>query len=199
MGFTLAGLPCVHLMLTSSFLLRLLARCLGHHVIDTDRFRIDHDACRVFLLLFLLHSLLPRNQLNLQFFLQDSTCSCSVALQSARNCRHSLLCAIASAVYSPVFSLACLHLSRPSRVRGPVDFPPCMRHRPFFIADCRHGDPWRVRAPHLFAWGASFLFTFTPSPLMVNISYNRLPTGIDCDVFDPHGLLPFPSQSLQSL
>jgi hypothetical protein len=32
-------------------------------------------------------------------------------------------------------------------VRGPVDFPPCIRHRPFRIAACRHGLPLLVRAP----------------------------------------------------
>ena len=38
--------------------------------------------------------------------------------------------------------------SSPSEVRGPVLFPPCIRHRPFDIAGALHFAPLRVRAPH---------------------------------------------------
>ena len=34
---------------------------------------------------------------------------------------------------------------------APGLFPPCSRHRPFFIAGCRHIEPARVVAPHLGA------------------------------------------------
>lgn len=37
--------------------------------------------------------------------------------------------------------------ARPSSVRGPVDSPPCMRHRPFGQLGARHAPPVRVLAP----------------------------------------------------
>jgi len=35
----------------------------------------------------------------------------------------------------------------PAAVLGPVDMPPCILHRPFFIAAARQGVPARVLAP----------------------------------------------------
>lgn len=61
---------------------------------------------------------------------------------------NSFLSAIASLVYSPCFRWACLILSIPSGVLGPVLFPPCSLHLPFFMAGARQGVPFRVLAPH---------------------------------------------------
>ena len=38
--------------------------------------------------------------------------------------------------------------ARPAAVFGPVEAPPCIRHRPFFIAGLLHLHPRRVLAPH---------------------------------------------------
>jgi hypothetical protein len=47
----------------------------------------------------------------------------------------------------PCFSGAARARARPSAVRAPVDFPPCIRQRPLPIAGPRQGRPARVRAP----------------------------------------------------
>ena len=52
-----------------------------------------------------------------------------------------------SALYRPWIVRAATIRAFPSAVLAPVLPPPCMRHRPFFIAGPRHGQPRRVRAP----------------------------------------------------
>ena len=41
----------------------------------------------------------------------------------------------------------------PCLVLGPVDFPPCNWHRPFFMPGFKQGTPLRFLAPHLKALG----------------------------------------------
>jgi hypothetical protein len=61
----------------------------------------------------------------------------------ARNSsRISCRLAIASAVYRPCLSACLLPFGAPG------ESPPCIRHRPFFIAGDWHGLPRRVRARH---------------------------------------------------
>jgi hypothetical protein len=55
----------------------------------------------------------------------------------------------ASAVRRPCVVRAARIRSSPSAVRGPVDSPPCILHRPAGIAGALQGVPVLVRAPHL--------------------------------------------------
>jgi len=56
---------------------------------------------------------------------------------------------------SPCFHRAFRLAASPSGVTGPVDAPPCIRHRVYLcdlsdhIAGALHGDPHRVLAPHV--------------------------------------------------
>jgi len=72
--------------------------------------------------------------------------SLRISRKKVRNIRR---CSRASAEYWPCFQLASRHRSSPSGVLGPVDAPPCIRHRPFGMAGLWHGIPFRVFAPHL--------------------------------------------------
>ena len=59
-----------------------------------------------------------------------------------------------SAVRRPCVVRAARIRSSPSAVRGPVDSPPCILHRPAGIAGALQGVPALVRAPHLGAASA---------------------------------------------
>jgi hypothetical protein len=54
-----------------------------------------------------------------------------------------------SAVRRPCVVRAARIRSSPSAVRGPLDSPPCILHRPAGIAGASQGAPVLVRAPHL--------------------------------------------------
>ena len=113
--------------------------------------------------------------------------------------------AIISAERPPWIVRAFLIRSIPSAVRGPVDFPPCIRHLPFGIAGDRHGLPILVRAPQrgqdhasirrmrqlgTACVGFSARFAFTPSPRSwCDGSDNRLPSWINDNTLDNHPLL----------
>ena len=97
----------------------------------------------------------------------------------------------ASAEYRPCFNLACLILSTPSGVLGPVLLPPCILHLPFAIPQFLQGIPALVFAPHWFAWGVCLVFaTIPPSPrLRVDNAYHGLAPGVHLDVFHRYLLL----------
>jgi len=73
------------------------------------------------------------------------------------------------AEYCPCFQFDFLDRSRPSGVRGPVLFPPCILHLPFAIAGALQGVPFLVLAPHrgpfiklFFAQGSFIVFLHPP-------------------------------------
>ncbi|MBA7491564.1 hypothetical protein ES702_02112 [subsurface metagenome] len=106
-------------------------------------------------------------------------------------------------VYLPCLRWTCLIFSIPSGVLGPVLFPPCSLHLPFFIAGAWHGAPFRVLAPHRgafikspgglsflshplrFSWGLALSFIFIPSPRLpaFYMPYYCFPSAVDVDVF----------------
>src|SRR5690625_1559408 len=59
---------------------------------------------------------------------------------------------------------------------APVDLPPCMRQRPFFIAQFLHLPPFLVLAPHLFliAWGLFCIYIHT-TVLICILSIKKAP------------------------
>jgi len=66
-------------------------------------------------------------------------------------CRAARRRAIDAAEYRPCFVRATRMRAIPSGVLAPVDMPPCILHRSFFMAADRQGLPLRVLAPHLGA------------------------------------------------
>ena len=66
---------------------------------------------------------------------------------SARSTRISLRNSIISWLRPPWIVTAARHRAMPSGVFRPVDAPPCILHRPFFIGRFLHGVPARVFAP----------------------------------------------------
>jgi hypothetical protein len=141
-------------------------------------------------------------------------------LSKPRKARRS---ALASAEYNPCFHRARLDRSSPSRVRGPVLAPPCMRHRPLRIAGALHSAPDRVLAPHRGAWLGSpggllffsqpFCIVFTPESLMLirrlvqganrfalrtDASDNRLSPVVHMHMLHDHLLFTFRSKGAQN-
>lgn len=113
--------------------------------------------------------------------------------------------------------------SIPSGVRGPVEGPPCIRHRPLGIAGPLQGVPLRVLAPQrgalsgfpgllLFlsqprparraAWGLPAISSPPPgfAPPGLNIAGDHgLTTWTDCDMLVDHlyGLFPAAPDSIE--
>ena len=134
----------------------------------------------------------------------------------ARQVLRYLFATFIALLYRPCLSLLCRMRSRPSRVRGPVDLPPCNRHRPFFMAGARQGIPRLVLAPHRgalakspgwlsflrhphhrFSWGCPSFLSFTlPLPPGGNRAHDGLAALIDVNVFDSHALLRPPAPEL---
>jgi hypothetical protein len=73
--------------------------------------------------------------------------SSSSRFAPARISRINARASAAAALRKPCLVFAARIRSSPSGVRGPVDRPPCIRQRPFFIPATRQGVPLRVRAP----------------------------------------------------
>ena len=130
------------------------------------------------------------------------------------NTRTSARSFFAAAEQYPCFVTARLTRSIPSGVRGPVERPPCMRHRPFGIAGHRHGTPCRFLAPQRGAfrkspggfpflsqprrcsWGPCSVPRIIPHPpppsalaWRSHSPDNRLATRMDVHVFDDDFLL----------
>jgi len=89
--------------------------------------------------------------------------------------------------------------------RGPVDLPPCIRQRPFFIAAARHGVPFLVFAPQrghsciASQRGTGLEPLVFSRPLSSDVAHHRLPTGSNIDMFDDHLLRAFASTLVQSI
>ena len=135
--------------------------------------------------------------------------SCS-SLHSLSNSRKWAISCRASAENWPCFRRACLERARPAAVVGPVERPPCIRHRFLFrTAGQPHGVPLRVRAPQRgallgfpgglaffshprrFAWGSFAVLLCIPTPHPpVDRSNNGLAASLHSDVLNGHLLLP---------
>src|SRR4030095_10309464 len=88
-----------------------------------------------------------------------------VSLSALITARSNRISARRSALRPPCFHCDLRLRSPPSVVFGPVDFPPWIRQRPFFIAGDLQGAPARVFAPHRGAvFGAPGGFPFFRPP-----------------------------------